>query len=113
MAPAGAGRLRKRATFQSEVQTPDGGGGYALTWSDGPTVWCELVLERGRERVAAGRLDAAIGGVLSVRASSETRAINEGHRVLVDDIAYQIRSITDPDQRGAWLEMVVEKGVAT
>ena len=33
------GKLRHRVTLQSEGETPDGGGGYALAWSAVATVW--------------------------------------------------------------------------
>ncbi len=110
---AGAGGLRDRVSFQAEQQTPDGGGGYALAWAHVITVWGELRLERGREKVEAGRLEAADGGVLRVRSSIATRAITEANRVLINSEPYQIKTIANPDRKNQWLEMVVMKGVAT
>ena len=108
-----AGALNKRVTFQVESVTDDGGGGGALSWTDVVTVWGGFQPERGRERLQAGRLESAVAGVLRVRSSSATRALTAAHRVLIDGLAYQIRSITNPDQRNAYLEMTVERGVAT
>lgn len=110
---AGAGALRQRVTFQTETEMPDGGGGYERGWSDVITVWGSLQPERGRERLQADRLQASLGGVLRVRSSTETRAITEAHRVLIDGVPYQIRSIANPDQKNRYLEMTVERGVAT
>lgn len=108
-----AGQLRKRVTFQVETRVPDGGGGFSETWGGDIVVWGQLVPERGSERLEAGRLEAALGGVLRIRSSSETAVITEAYTVKIDGQRYQIRSISNPDQRGKVLEMVVEKGVAT
>jgi SPP1 family predicted phage head-tail adaptor len=109
---ARAGKLRKLVTFQIETRVSDGGGGYSETWAGDITTYGGLTIERGAERLEAGRLEAALGGVLEVRASSETLVITEAYSVLIDGVRYQIRSIANPDQRGERLEMVVEKGVA-
>jgi SPP1 family predicted phage head-tail adaptor len=114
-----AGRLDRMVIFQAETQTSDGAGGYSLSWSTVLTAWAEFRPERGRERIEAGRLEAALGGVLRVRSSVASRAITEGNRVLIpptgeaaeDGETYQIRSISDPDRQ--FREMTVEKGVAT
>jgi head-tail adaptor len=107
------GRLRKRVRFEQEVRNPDGAGGYALAWAEVLAVWGGLQLDRGRERVEAGRLAEAAGGVLIVRSSIASRAITPAHRVVIDGVAWNIRSIADPGQRNAELEMVVERGAAT
>lgn len=108
-----AGRLNKRCTFQSPVETDDGGGGSAIVWTDGVTVWGGLAPERGRERVDAGRLTGNTGGVLTVRSSIATAAITPASRVIIDGETWNVRSNESPDQRGKFREMVVEKGVAT
>lgn len=111
-----AGQFNKNVTFQRVTRTSDGGGGYADAWNavSGLTdVPAQFMPERGRERVEAGRLEAALGGVLRVRAFTESLTITEDDRVLIDDVAFQIRSVANPDQRNKTLEMTVEKGVAT
>lgn len=109
---ARAGQLNKRITFQSEIRTADGGGGFARSWGGDLTVWGQFVPERGSERLEAGRLEASLAGIVRVRHSSETAAIGESHRVLIDGEPFQIRSIANPDQRRRVLEFTVEKGVA-
>lgn len=108
-----AGRLRKRVTFQEAVQAADGGGGGATTWRNIVTVWGGLQEDRGRERVEAGRLESAMAGILTVRSSSDTREISAANRVLIDGAPYQVRTIGNPDQRNKFLELIVERGVAT
>ena len=70
----------------------------------------------GDENVAVTSEDAQ-AGVLRVRAFSVTEAITPSHRVLIDGVAWNIRSVANPDRRSRVIEMVVEKagarGVAT
>jgi SPP1 family predicted phage head-tail adaptor len=106
-----AGRLRKRIIFESETRVDDVGGGYVLGWEHKLTVWGEFRPERGRERLDAGRLAEALGGIVTVRASDAASAITEGDRAIIDDEPYQIRSAVT-DQRNRLVEMTVEKGVA-
>lgn len=109
---ARAGQFRDRVTFQQSVETPDGGGGVALVWQTVAVVWGRYMPQRGRERVAAGRMEASVEGVLHVRGSPETRAITAAHRVLIGGASYNIRSVANPDRRGQIIEMTVEEGVA-
>jgi SPP1 family predicted phage head-tail adaptor len=107
-----AGRLNKRVTFQQQVRTPDGGGGAALTWGNDIEVWGGFAPERGQERLEAGRLEAALAGVLKVRYSSEIAAVDASWSVTIDGERHQIRSISNPDQKTRIVEMTVERGVA-
>ncbi len=108
-----AGPLRDRVTFQVEAAISDGGGGSALSWSDALTVWGGFSPGRAREQLEAGRLEGPVAGVLKVRSSTETRTITTAHRAMIDGEAYQIRSITNPDRQNRFLEILVERGVAT
>jgi SPP1 family predicted phage head-tail adaptor len=108
-----AGRLRKRVRFEREVRNPDGAGGYSLTWIEFLIVWGGLQVERGRERLDGGRTTDNVGGVLTIRSSTEAREITAATRVVIDEEVWNVRSVTNPDQRNKHLEMVVERGVAT
>ena len=107
------GAMRRRMLFETEGETPDGGGGYTSGWSAITTVWGSFKAERGTEKVQAGRLADPVAGVVKVRSSTTTRTIDAEDRVTFGGDVYQIRSIINPDQRNRWLEMVVERGVAT
>ncbi|WP_119270860.1 phage head closure protein [Taklimakanibacter deserti] len=110
---ARAGTLNKRVTFQHELRTPDGGGGFAREWSEIATVWGGFSPERGSERLEAGRLEGSLFGVLRVRSSPTTRTVKVADRVKIDGVDHQIRSISNPDQRNRMLDILVERGVAT
>lgn len=111
-----AGRLRGRVTFEQEVKSPDGGGGASIEWGNGFSVWGGFKPERGQERMEAGRLQASLAGVLTVRGSSKVDRVTEDWSVLISvrgiESRYQIRSISNPDERGKYIEMSVEKGKA-
>ena len=107
----GTGSLRKRVQFKRRGEVSDGAGGYTDGFADlGSPVWCSLRPERGNERLEGGRLEANLAAVLRVRSSSFTRTMTEADQAEVDGVPYQIRSISNPDQRNKYLEMTVERG---
>jgi head-tail adaptor len=69
---------------------------------------------RGAEMVIAQGLQATATFEIWLRGSSETRAITEADR-LVDEhtgTVFNIRMITNPDERGRFIRFVAERGVA-
>ena len=108
-----AGPLRARVTFQKEVRTADGGGGYSNSWTDQCTVWGELKTKSARERLQADRLEGSLGAVLRVRSSSDTRLVQENWRAVIKGVPYQIRSTDNPDRRNKFILMDLERGVGT
>ena len=108
------GRLRKRVSFQRVDTTTDALGNVtANTWSTFLTVSGEFTPMRMVERDEAGRMEASVRGKLRVRSTTDTRAVTEANRVNIGGEPYQIRGIVNPDQRRCYLEMSVERGVAT
>lgn len=108
----GAGELRSRVTFERPDRTDDGGGGGSIHWTATLTTRGHLAPERGHEVVAAGRLESSNAAVLTVRSSRAARLIDASYRVTVDSVPYNIRAITNPDQRNRFLEILLELGVA-
>ncbi len=109
-----AGQLRDRIIFETFTGTDDGFGNKTAPWVTDLTVWGDLRETAGRERVAAGRVEAAATATLQVRQSSLTLAITEAHRVRDPrGRLWNIRSIVDPFGDGTALEMLLERGVAT
>lgn len=106
-------KFQTRAIFQKPTLAPDGGGGGEVSWGNDVSRLVHLAPERGQERLEAGRLEASLGAVLTVRRSAEVDAIDEEWRVVIGGVPYQIRSIRDvPPGRPFYKEMTVEKGVA-
>ena len=115
-----AGRLRERVMFQMRDTGDDGEGNIVTNaWVDQFSVAARLVPLRGGEAVMEGRLAGRQAFVLSVRQSARTRRIkpswrafderaglgNDGQPLRVLDIK---GPPTDPDGKGAWLDMLVE-----
>lgn len=108
-----AGPMRARVVFERAATAPDGAGGRSVSWG---ALWAcrgKFTPERGRERLAAGRVEASLAGVLRIRSCVIARDVSEADRVLIDDEVFQIRSISNPDQRNKYLEMSVERGAGT
>lgn len=76
------------------------------------TVRGHLKEATGRERVEAGALRAPMTAMLTVHSSSGTRGVTEADNATIDGVAWNIRSIRNPDMRDRWLEMVIERAVA-
>lgn len=98
---------RKRATFQSLQTTPDGGGGFTQQWT-GFTVWAQFSPDRAREKIQQGRIADNQSGVLRVRSSTTARAVNDTYRVVLGGTIFNIKSISNPDQRNDALELLIE-----
>lgn len=108
-----AGGMRARVVFERSVTAPDGAGGQSVGWSELYACRGHYRPERGRERIEAGRMEASLAGVLRVRSCIAARDVGEADRVLIDDVVFQIRSTSNPDQHNRYLEMSVERGTGT
>ena len=109
-----AGRLKDRCTFQKEVKTADGAGGNTATWADQFTVWGDYRPENGMEDLDADRLAESAQSVLIIRSSTQAKTIEPAWRVQIGGESFQIRSQpTDRFRSGLWLEMRIDRGVAS
>lgn len=106
-----AGRFDQRVTFQRRVTLDDGYGNSRGDWKRLATVWGFWAPQFGREAVQADRLESSTRGVLTVRYSKDLD-IAASDQVLIEDEAFQIRSIVPRRSQGL-VEMVLEGGVAS
>jgi SPP1 family predicted phage head-tail adaptor len=111
---ATAGSLRHRITFDKRAEVDDGYGNTQAGWAEQFTVWAEVKAKLGGEAVTAARLQSQNTVNITVRASSKTRLIREDWRArdLPEGVEYAIKSIVDPDDGGAWLELLCQTGAA-
>jgi SPP1 family predicted phage head-tail adaptor len=109
-----AGGLRDRCAFHRLDTTSDAYGNPTSGYSGTAflTVWGRLRVERGRERVEGGRLQSEVAATLTIRSSADARGVTEVDQVRIDGETFQIRAITNPDRRGRFLEMTLERGTA-
>ena len=112
-----SGQLRERVTIQQPVRAADGGGGAAETWAaiDGTQpVHAMVRVMRRREEFEAQRNEAQITHTVVVRFRTD---ITNRHRLLWHarhgDVPLDVRTVTNPDMRGIWLELLCEEGVPT
>ncbi len=112
------GSMSKIATFQRDTGTVGVGGSKVRHWTNIPglvRVPVEYRPQRGRERVQAGRLEAATVGFITLQACDAVRGLTPADIMVVHertgDVPHRIYSIENPDQRDRDYELVVEKGV--
>lgn len=110
-----AGDLRERVAFEFRPMSDDGfGNEEAGAWSVACTVAARIKPARGAESIQAARLAGRQPVVITVRSSTQTRAVNQSWRVrdVRKGTIYNIRSIVNPDEHRAFLDMECEAGVA-
>ncbi|RUM99033.1 head-tail adaptor protein [Pseudaminobacter arsenicus] len=109
-----AGALRERVNIQGWTEEPDGYGGTKQVFGTIATVAAHFHPNRGGEAVMASRLAGAQPFVVTLRSSTQTRAITPAHKLQdARNTArmFDIKAIADPDGRGAWLELLVTETV--
>lgn len=111
---ATAGSLRHRITFDKRADVDDGFGNTQAGWVEQFTVWAEVKAKLGGEAVTAARLQSQNTVNITVRASSKTGLIREDWRArdVHEGVEYAIKSIVDPDDGGAWLELLCQTNAA-
>lgn len=109
-----AASLRHKITFDKRADVDDGYGNTQAGWAEQFTVRGEVRAKLGGETVTAARLQAQNTVTITLRQSNQTRLIREDWRARdqAEGIEYAIKSIIDPDDGGAWLEMLCQTGAA-
>lgn len=113
---SGAGALTERVHFQKRDEQDDGyGNPVAGDWTTQFTEPARLQPKLGSEPVLAARLTGVQPFLLVVRSSARTRAVTPAWRAVNarSGAEYNIRTVANADERNAWLEMLVQEGVAT
>lgn len=109
-----APRLRRRLVLEGRLDTPDGMGGFAVSWTALGTLWADMAARSGREAVVAGRASPRQSWRIMVRgapagAASRPRPdqrFREGARV------FNIISVAEADPAGRYLMCFAEEGLA-
>lgn len=107
-----AGELRERVAFDRRPTVDDGYGNVEGEWVEQFTVWARVRPLRGSETVIAERLAGVQPATITVRRSSDTAQIAVGWRArdTRTGTVYDITAIANPDERGAYLELMVRAG---
>jgi SPP1 family predicted phage head-tail adaptor len=110
-----AGELRHRIVFEKRGTSDDGYGNEQTTFEEQFTIAAKVQAKFGGEAVTAARLTGEQPVTITVRQSAQTLQITPDWRCrdARSGEIYNIRSIVDPDDRRAWLELLCQSGVAT
>ena len=94
------GQLRTEMTMQNAVETPDGSGGFVVTWVDIAIVWCAIDALSPRTESFGGRqIDEA-----SHRVTMRYRGdVKPGQRLVGQNASYRIQLTSDLDGTGRYL----------
>jgi len=109
-----AGELRERFEFQERIPASDGYGNEQGAWAARYECAARRQMLRGGENVMASRLEGRSPAILTIRANSQARRITSDWRardIRTEEI-WNVRSIS-PSERRDFLDLLVEKGVAT
>ena len=101
---------RKTVIIQSVAETADGQGGFTSVWSTFLTVQAEIDYMDGSEAMDAGRLGISQMIKLTFRYEA---GITEKMRVVYNGDNMPIKSIVDVDGDNKWINLIVERDVAS
>ena len=101
---------RQSIVIQSTVEASDGQGGFTDTWSTFATVQGEVEYMDGSEAMDAGRL--GVSQVIKLVFRYEA-GITEKMRVVFNGDNMPIRSVVNVDGRNEWINLLVERDVAS
>lgn len=105
------GKLRHLITIQRGTRVEDGAGGGEVAWQDLPDqVWAEITPVRASERFFAGKLEENISHTVRLRDRFE---VDADMRILFEGRVFQIRGVTNPDERSRWTILKCEEGTAS
>lgn len=108
-------RLRHRLTLQEEVRTQDTVGGYTRSWRDVAQLWAEVFPVTASQWVGRGESVSAeqIQAVVTHRIVLRYRpGVDSGMRFVFDNRVFNIRSVTNKEEKNEVLEILAEEGVA-
>ncbi len=105
-----AGMLRHSITIEERGGTPDAGGGMAVSWSTYATAQANVKPLSGSEALRAHHLEGRVTHRIVLRYRS---GVTTDMRVLYDGRYFNIRAAINVEERGRWLEIHAEEGVAS
>lgn len=106
------GKLRHRVQLQSEVETADGGGGYANVWTTQATVSAGIKPLTGSEQLRGMRPEGKVSHRIRIRYRNDLSPTTRW-RVLYGARAFNIRAVINEDERNRFWVLLCDEGVAT
>ncbi len=103
------GALRHRVVIEQPVRTQNDSGGWTTVWTEVATVWASVEPLSGGEQLRAMQLEEKISHRVTIRHRTGITAkmrLNFGGRL------FNIRSALDRKERGRWLDILADEGIA-
>ena len=95
------GELRHRVTLERPVDLADGAGGASRTWAKVEDLWAAITPASASERLAAEALESTATHRIRIR---HRAGVTSAMRFVLGTRILRIEAVTDPDQRGRWLD---------
>lgn len=110
-----AGELREKLVFEKRAEEADAYGNTQGDWEEQFTVRARIRPRFGGETVLSERLANRQPYTITIRSSMQARAVTADWRVrnARTDEVFNIRSVVNPDEKNAYIELLCEGGVAT
>lgn len=105
------GSLKRIVEIQEKTRTPDGAGGYEVTWTTVDTVGASVDPVGGSEVTRAEQLRYPITHVVFMRFRTDI-TINGDRRLYYDGRAFNIRNVYDINEDRRFIRLLVEENVA-
>ncbi|MFH2075682.1 MAG: phage head closure protein [Pseudomonadota bacterium] len=102
----GAGALNKRITLQYTVKTPDGMGGWTVSYVDHATIWAAIWPTSAKELVAANATSMVVSHRIRIRYRSVLKA---AWRIRFGNRYFAIVSVINPNEAGEWLDIMCKE----
>lgn len=109
---SGAGDLRERVAFDIRADVEDGRGNVKGAFSEQFTRSAQIIPRLGGETVMAARLAGSQPVTIRIRCDTQTALITPEWRArdVRHNITYNIRAISNPDQRREFFDLLCESG---
>lgn len=103
------GRMRYRVALQSPTNTRDAGGGVSQSYKTINTIWADIVPQKGSETYRQGKTTEKITHKITIR---KLPNVNTRNRISYDSRLFAIKNVINLDERGRFLQLLCEEGVA-
>ncbi len=106
-------RLTRKLTLEERESSPDGSGGFDISWVSVGALWAEVAARSGREDFLSGEIRPRVRYRIMVRAAPvgtpsrprPDQRFREGDRI------FDILTVAEHDVHGRYLEIITEEGV--
>lgn len=107
--------LNRRLALQQRVTTPDGAGGFSVTWETVGHLFASVEARRGGERVVGARTLPSVSTLITVRSNppGDSRRPTTEQRFLDGERVFAILAVSEEDPFGRYLTCWTEEGTLT